>query len=94
MCSGEIHSALDLIESVVNEADRSLAMAAFVHLSGIQFVARRFEVIHCRLHVGLPATTGAAGEVTEKEQENEQTGDENRSTIHPDLPSPLMSSLF
>ena len=71
MCGGEIHSALDVTDGVVNETDRSLAMSAFVCLGGIQLITRGLEVIHCRLHVGLPATTGASSEVTEKEYENE-----------------------
>jgi hypothetical protein len=94
MCAGEVNAPLNLIHGVVDECDRALAMSAFVRFGGIELVARDPEIVHGGLHVRLAAAGCAAGEVPEDEQKNEYTGEENRSTIHPDLLLPLMRALF
>lgn len=71
MCAGVVNAPLNLIDGVVDQADGSLAMAAFVRFGDIELIARGPEMIECRLHVRLTATGRAAGQVPESEEEDE-----------------------
>src|SRR5579884_3883527 len=94
MRAGEFHPALNLVDGVVNEANGALAMAAFVRFCGGQFAARGLKMIERGLHVRLSAARRASDQISEDEQEDEHTGEKNRSPIHPDLLLPLISPLI
>jgi hypothetical protein len=91
MRAGEFHPALDLVDGIVNEANRALAMAAFVCLGRRELASRGLEIVERGLHVRLSAARRASDQISEDEQEDEHTGEKNRSPIHPDLLLPLMS---
>jgi hypothetical protein len=88
MVAGEFHPAANLFHGVVNELNGALAMAAFVRFGGRELAARGLEVIERSLHVRLAAAGCASGEVSDDEEEDDQTREKNRSTIHSDSFSP------
>ena len=45
MCAGVVNAPLNLIDGVVDQADGSLAMAAFVRFGDVELIARGPEML-------------------------------------------------